>query len=52
MQQKTDRAGGGMIARDCEGNILGAWAVPNTSCSNAKQEEALALRAAMLMAKQ
>ena len=41
-----------MIARDCQGNILGARAVPNTSCSNAKQEEALTLRAAMLMAKQ
>ena len=52
VQQKTERAGWGMIARDCLGNALGAWAVPNTSCSSAKQEEALALRSAMLMAKQ
>ncbi|XP_071926256.1 uncharacterized protein [Coffea arabica] len=52
VQQKTERAGWGMIARDCLGNALGAWAVPNTCCSSAKQEEALALRAAMLMAKQ
>ncbi|CDP14369.1 unnamed protein product [Coffea canephora] len=52
VQQKAERAGWGMIARDCLGNALGAWAVPDTCCSSAKQEEALALRSAMLMAKQ
>ncbi|XP_027102977.1 uncharacterized protein [Coffea arabica] len=50
-QQKTDSAGWGMIARDCFGNVLRAWPVPSSGCSSAKQEEALALRTAMLMAK-
>ena len=31
-------------------NLL-VWAVPNSSCSNPKLEEAMALRAAMLVAK-
>ncbi|XP_027158016.1 uncharacterized protein LOC113759637 [Coffea eugenioides] len=51
VQQKTDSAGWGMIARDCFGNVLRAWAVPSSGFSSAKQEEALALITAMLMAK-
>ncbi|XP_027090288.1 uncharacterized protein [Coffea arabica] len=51
VNQKEDRAGWGLIARTWQRKIVGAWAVPNTSCSNPKLEEALALRAAMLVAK-
>ena len=49
--QKADSAGWGMIARNWQGKIKGVWAVPNTSCSNPKLEEAMALRTAMLVAK-
>ena len=41
-----------MVARDWQGKVLGAWVVPNSSCSNPKLEEAMVLRAAMLVAKQ
>ncbi|XP_027118809.1 uncharacterized protein [Coffea arabica] len=52
LHQKTDKAGWGMVVRNWQGKVLGAWAVPNTSCSNPKLEEAIALRIAMLVAKQ
>ncbi|XP_071933645.1 uncharacterized protein [Coffea arabica] len=51
-QEEGDKAGWGLIARDWQGEVKGAWAVPSTSCSNAKVEEAKALRLAMLVAKQ
>ncbi|XP_027090154.1 uncharacterized protein [Coffea arabica] len=41
-----------MVARDWQGNVLKAWAIPNLSCSSPKLEESMALRAAMLLAKQ
>ncbi|XP_071918891.1 uncharacterized protein [Coffea arabica] len=40
-----------MIARDWQGMVLGAWAVPSSSCLNPKQKESMALRMAMRMAK-
>ncbi|XP_027175077.1 uncharacterized protein LOC113774674 [Coffea eugenioides] len=52
LQQNEGLAGWRMVARDWKGNVLGAWAIPNSSCSNPKLEESMALRAAMVKAKQ
>ncbi|XP_071928203.1 uncharacterized protein [Coffea arabica] len=52
LYQKMDKVGWGMVARDWQWKVLGAWAVPNSSYSNPKLEEAMVLRAAMLVAKQ
>ena len=52
LQSKGDRAGWGMVARDWQGLMLGAWAVPSSSASNPKQEESMALKLAMKLAKQ
>ncbi|XP_071901202.1 uncharacterized protein [Coffea arabica] len=52
LQQKEGLAGWGVVARDWQGKVLKAWAIPNRSCSNPKLEESMALRAAMLLAKQ
>nr|XP_027101192.1 uncharacterized protein LOC113720678 [Coffea arabica]XP_027115614.1 uncharacterized protein LOC113733445 [Coffea arabica] len=52
VQQDKEKAGWGLVARDWQKEVVGAWAVPGSSCSTPKMEEALALRAAMLVAKQ
>nr|XP_027120699.1 uncharacterized protein LOC113737717 [Coffea arabica] len=50
LNSKEGRAGWGMVARDWQGMMLGAWAVPSSTCSNPKQEESMALRMALRMA--
>ena len=49
---KVNRAGWGIAARSWQGKVIAIWAYPSKSCSNARLEEALALRAAMIRAKQ
>ncbi|XP_071912962.1 uncharacterized protein [Coffea arabica] len=51
VHQNKDKAGWGLVARSWQKELVGVWAVPGVSCSNPKVEEALALRAAMLVAK-
>lgn len=52
LNQKMNKAGWGIVARDSCGNVLSTWAIPRSSCSEARLEEALALRKAMIQARQ
>ena len=52
VHQNKEGAGWGLVARTWQKELVGAWAVPGMSCSTPKMEEALALRSAMLVAKQ
>lgn len=52
LNSKLNKTGWGVVARDWQGKILGLWALPTRSCSSAKVEEAMAIRAAMQIAKQ
>lgn len=45
------RSGWGIAAGNWQGKLIATWAYPRGSCLNAKVEEALALRAAMVEAK-
>nr|XP_027120691.1 uncharacterized protein LOC113737705 [Coffea arabica] len=51
LHKKTCKAGWGIVARDRNGMLLGAWACPTTKCAEAQVEEALAIREAMVVAK-
>ena len=52
MNQKGNKAGWGIVARNWKGELLAAWAYPCTRCSEANLEEALAVREAMIRAKE
>ena len=51
LNRKTCKAGWGIVARDRHGKLIGSWACPTTSCAEAKVEEALAIREAMVLAR-
>ncbi|XP_071906135.1 uncharacterized protein [Coffea arabica] len=52
VQQNKEKAGWGLVARTWRKEVVGDWAVLGTNYSTPKMDEALALRAAMMMAKQ
>ncbi|XP_071924889.1 uncharacterized protein [Coffea arabica] len=48
LNQTMNKAGWGVVARDNKGKVLITWATPRSSCSEARLEEALAFREAMI----
>ncbi|XP_027086455.2 uncharacterized protein [Coffea arabica] len=52
LDQKHNRGGWGVVARNSSGELVGAWARPTEGCAEAQVEEALAIREAMVIAKQ
>ena len=52
LDQKLNKAGWGIAARNSSGELAGAWARPTEGCAEVQVEEALAIREAMVLAKQ
>ncbi|XP_071914133.1 uncharacterized protein [Coffea arabica] len=48
LDQKLNKAGWGIVARNGSGELGGSWARPTEGCAEAQVEEALALREAMI----
>ncbi|XP_027151850.1 uncharacterized protein LOC113751902 [Coffea eugenioides] len=50
LNQQTNKAGWGIVARDWKGKLVATWACPSFTCSAPILEKALAIRTAMVKA--
>ncbi|XP_027109537.1 uncharacterized protein [Coffea arabica] len=50
LNQQSNKAGWGIVARDWKGKLVATWACPSFTCSVPVLEEALAIRTAMVKA--